>query len=100
MINNMLKNFPASLRAGLHALPSFALMNPSVAFAPEYPTYLAMLVAVVVLVVSTCCLLKIAVDQLRAPASDDGLSLTAVSVPPGLVAHLSSDTLTYIVAVS
>ena len=92
--------FLVSLWAGLMTLSSSAWMNPSVAFAPEYPTNLALLVAVIVLVVSTCCLLKIAVDQLRAPASDDGLSLTAVSVPPGLVAHLSSDTLTYIVAVS
>ena len=97
---NMIKCFLVGLRADLRALPSCAWMNPSVAFAPEYPKNLALLVAVIVLVVSTCCLLKIAVDQLRAPASDDGLSLTAVSVPPGLVAHLSSDTLTYIVAVS
>ena len=81
MFNSMLKSFPASLRAGLRTLPSFAWTNPSVAFAPEYQTSLALLVAVVVLVASTLCLLGC--RRLRAPASDDGdLSLATDEAEP------------------
>ena len=81
MFNSMLKSFPASLRAGLRTLPSFAWTNPSVAFAPEYQTSLALLVAVVVLVASTLCLLGC--RRLRAPASDDGdLSLATDQAEP------------------
>ena len=101
----MLSIFPASLRAGLCAFPSFAWTNPSGAFAAECLADPALLVAVVAVVTSTCGLLRIAVNlleiELQSPAGDDGdLSSTTVLAPPGLVAGLSSDTLTYIVTVS
>ena len=82
----MITSFPTSLAlTGLRAFISLAWAKASVAFEPECSTTLALRVAVVALVTSTCCLLGIAVDRLRAPASDDDLSRTTVSAPDGFV---------------